>query len=155
MLDTSVSNTGTIEAGPPVFPQELGLKEGNPYGGADVSTFVAKTKGRMVFEDCLGVCRFCTRTELELVTNAVNAATGWDMDVDEAMNVGRRTVNVLRAFNIRHGIGPDVERRPRSSCCSIPTPWAGVTLAAATTESSSSCATAWAGSSGIPSPARR
>ncbi len=101
------------------FPQELGLKEGNPYGGADVSTFVAKTKGRMVFEDCLGVCRFCTRTELELVTNAVNAATGWDMDVDEAMNVGRRTVNVLRAFNIRHGIGPDVER-PSDRYGSVP-----------------------------------
>jgi aldehyde:ferredoxin oxidoreductase len=113
MFDTSVSNTGTIEAGPPVFPQELGLKEGNPYAGPDVSTFVAKTKGRMVFEDCLGVCRFCLRTQLALVTRAVNAATGWDMDVDEAMTVGRRTVNLLRAFNVRHGITPDVETPSR------------------------------------------
>jgi len=110
MFDTAVSNTGTIEAGPPTFPRELGLKEGDPYQGPDVSTFVAKTKGRMVFEDCLGVCRFCSRTELALVARAVNAATGWDMDVNEAMDVGRRVVNLLRAFNVRHGITPEVER---------------------------------------------
>jgi len=110
MFDTSVSNTGTIEAGPPVLPQELGLKEGDPYKGEDVSTFVAKTKGRMVFEDCLGTCRFCTRTELKLVTKALNAATGWDMGADEAMDVGRRAVNLLRAFNVRHGITTEGER---------------------------------------------
>jgi aldehyde:ferredoxin oxidoreductase len=109
LFDTSVSNTGTIEAGPPVLPQELGLKQGDAYNGRDVSTFVAKTKGRMMFEDCLGVCRFCSRTELKLVAQAVNAATGWDMDVDEAMHAGRRIVNLLRAFNIRHGITPEVE----------------------------------------------
>ena len=110
LFDTSVSNTGTIEAGPPVLPQELGLKEGDPFKGEDVSTFVAKTKGRMLFEDCLGTCRFCTRTELRLVTKALNAATGWDMGVDEAMDVGRRTVHLLRAFNLRHGITPEVEK---------------------------------------------
>jgi aldehyde:ferredoxin oxidoreductase len=119
MLDTAVSNTSTIEAGPPVFPQEFGLKEGNQYAGPDVSTFVAGTKGRMVFEDCLGVCRFCTRTELKVVTSALNAATGWNMDADEAMHVGRRIVNLLRAFNIRHGIGPDVEK-PSARYGSVP-----------------------------------
>jgi aldehyde:ferredoxin oxidoreductase len=110
MFDTCVSNTSTIEAGPPVLPRELGLQEGDPYGGLDVSTLVAMTKGRMLFEDCLGTCRFCTRAPLALVTDAVNAATGWDMGVDEAMDVGRRIVNLLRAFNIRHGIAPDVEK---------------------------------------------
>ena len=110
MFDTSVSNTGTIEAGPPVLPQELGLKEGDPYRGSDVSTLVAGTKGRMLFEDCLGTCRFCTRAPLKLVASGLNAATGWDMDVDEAMAVGRRVVNVLRAFNVRHGITPEVEQ---------------------------------------------
>ena len=110
LFDTSVSNTGTIEAGPPVLPQELGLKEGDPYRGPDVSTLVAGTKGRMLFEDTLGTCRFCTRVPLKLVTSALNAATGWDMDMDEAMAVGRRIVNVLRAFNVRHGITPEVEQ---------------------------------------------
>jgi len=40
----------------------------------------------------------------------VNAATGWDMGVDEAMDVGRRTVNLLRAFNVRHGITAEGEK---------------------------------------------
>jgi len=110
MLDTSVSNTGTIEAGPPVMPQEIGLKEGDSFGGADVSTFVAKTKGRRVFEDCLGVCCFCTRTELKVIAEALNAATGWDVTLDEAMDTGRRIVSLLRAFNVRHGITPEVEK---------------------------------------------
>ena len=46
----------------------------------------------------------------DAATSALNAATGWDMDVDEAMAVGRRIVNVLRAFNVRHGITPEVEQ---------------------------------------------
>ena len=50
---------------------------------------------------------------------ALNAATGWNMDADEAMHVGRRIVNLLRAFNIRHGIGPDVEK-PSARYGSVP-----------------------------------
>ncbi|MBI2865395.1 MAG: hypothetical protein HYX94_12650 [Chloroflexi bacterium] len=119
MLDTSVSNTGTIEAGPPVKPEEIGLKEGDGFSGQQVSTLVAGTKGRMVFEDCLGVCRFCTRTELRPVVEAVNAVTGWDMNVDEAMAVGKRIVNLLRAFNIRHGVSGDGEA-PSSRYGSVP-----------------------------------
>jgi aldehyde:ferredoxin oxidoreductase len=32
------------------------------------------------------------------------------MTADEAMDVGRRVVNVLLAFNVRHGITPEVEK---------------------------------------------
>ncbi|MBI2864604.1 MAG: hypothetical protein HYX94_08605 [Chloroflexi bacterium] len=42
------------------------------------------------------------------------------MDADETMEVGRRTVNLLRAFNVRHGITPETEA-PSVRYGSIPT----------------------------------
>ncbi|MCL4535306.1 MAG: hypothetical protein M1370_09145 [Bacteroidetes bacterium] len=108
MLDTSVSNTGTIETSPP-GPGDPGVAT-DPFDPDQVTEQVAVTKGRMIFEDCLGVCRFCTRVPLQNVIEAVNASTGWDMTYDEAMDVGRRTVNLLRVFNIRHGVSPELDR---------------------------------------------
>ncbi|MDO8670687.1 MAG: aldehyde ferredoxin oxidoreductase C-terminal domain-containing protein, partial [Dehalococcoidia bacterium] len=110
MLDTCVSNTGTIENGGwLVMGQDIGLKETDDFSAEEVSTILAKSKGRMVFEDCLGACRFCLWTEMKFVTEAVNAATGWNMDIVEGYDVGKRIVNLLRAFNVRHGITPEVE----------------------------------------------
>jgi aldehyde:ferredoxin oxidoreductase len=39
----------------------------------------------------------------------VNAATGWNLNVADAMAVGRRAVNLARVFNIRHGIPPELD----------------------------------------------
>jgi aldehyde:ferredoxin oxidoreductase len=115
MFDTATSNTGTMETGgmalmPLDSLQAIGV-EGPPdmFSGEEVSTFNAKTKGAMVYEDSLGVCRFNTQTDVPYLTQAVNAVTGWDMDVQESMRVGQRTVNLLRAFNIRHGISPEAD----------------------------------------------
>ncbi|MBI2865394.1 MAG: hypothetical protein HYX94_12645 [Chloroflexi bacterium] len=120
MLDTAVSNTGTIENGVSAALEEIGLTEPKPFSAADVSTVLAKAKGRMVFEDCTGVCKFCMATELRLVVDAMNLVTGWDMDVQEAYGVGKRIVNLLRAFNVRHGIAPEVEA-PSERYGSVPT----------------------------------
>jgi aldehyde:ferredoxin oxidoreductase len=115
MFDTVTSNTGTMETGPmgnmPLDAlQAIGVEDlPDMFSGKEVSTFNAKTKGAMVYEDSLGVCRFNTRTDLPYLTQAVNAVTGWDMDVQESMRVGQRAVNLLRAFNIRHGISPEAD----------------------------------------------
>ena len=95
---------------PPDSLQAIGV-EGPPdvFSGEEISTFNAKTKGAMLFEDSLGVCRFNTRTDMIHLTQAVNAVTGWDMDAQEAMDVGQRAVNLLRAFNLRHGISPELD----------------------------------------------
>jgi aldehyde:ferredoxin oxidoreductase len=112
MFDTATSNTGTLETGPMTnMPrdalQAIGVESPpDMFSGQKVSTFNAKTKGAMLFEDSLGVCRFNTCTDIPRLAEAVNAATGWDMDLSEAMEVGRRATNLLRAFNIRHGIDP-------------------------------------------------
>jgi len=65
----------------------------------------------MMFEDSLVTCRFNTGMNVDLLSQALSAVTGWDFTWEEGMNVGRRIVHLLRAFNTRHGIiGREVDR---------------------------------------------
>ena len=99
------------------------------FSPEEISTFTARAKGAMLFEDSLGVCRFTARTDLLRLAPAVNAATGWDMDVQEAMRVGLRAANRLRAFNVRHGIGSELDApSPRYGSAPIDGPAVGVTI---------------------------
>ncbi|MDQ1281615.1 MAG: Aldehyde ferredoxin oxidoreductase [Thermoproteota archaeon] len=100
MFDTVTSNTGTLETGAMASTKELT----GPGYPTEVSTFEANMKGDMVFEDSLGVCRFNTRSNMPLLSVAVAAVTGWNFPPEEAKNVGLRSVNLMRAFNIRCGI---------------------------------------------------
>jgi aldehyde:ferredoxin oxidoreductase len=110
MLDTCTSADATMETGNPVHPTELGLPARiNPYDGEQVAKMVAGMRGRRHFEDSLGVCIFTTRTRMDNLVRTVNAATGWDMTVDEAMRFGRRTAAILRAVLLRCGIGPETD----------------------------------------------
>jgi aldehyde:ferredoxin oxidoreductase len=109
-FDTIVSNTSTLETQTMAPFKLLGLS--GVYDKFDpevVSSLVAKTKGAMIFEDSMVTCRCNTSTALDLMCEAVNAATGWNLDVQEAMAVGRRAVNLARAFNIRHGIKGELD----------------------------------------------
>lgn len=110
LFDTSVSNTGTLEAHGMAPYKLLGLPETyDTYNPDVISTVEAKIKGAMIFEDSMVTCRFRTLTQLDLLCQAVNAATGWNMDIQEAMTVGRRAVNMARVFNLRHGIGAELD----------------------------------------------
>ncbi|MBF8267043.1 MAG: hypothetical protein HW388_551 [Dehalococcoidia bacterium] len=128
LFDTSVSSTGTIEAGGGGNRTRFGLPEqGSPFDPTDVVATTAKVKGSMQFQDSLGVCFFNTRSDLTLLCEAVSAATGWDFTWDEAMQVGRRSVNLLKAFNLRHGIGPELDRpSPRYGSTPVDGPAQGV-----------------------------
>ncbi len=114
MLDTCTSNTSTIEIGPGIpFPDLFGMpptpelmKE--RFNGRLISTANAKVNGVRQFEDCLLICFFCVQ-DFHLLIDCLNAITGWDFDVEEAMNVGRRLVNQLRVFNFRHGLTKEME----------------------------------------------
>ncbi|GAF93259.1 unnamed protein product, partial [marine sediment metagenome] len=80
--------------------------------------------------DCLGVCRLTNREVPELLVGMLNAATGWDFTWEEAMRVGLRSVNLLRAFNIRHGYKPDVEvPSPRYGSTPTDGPSKGISIA--------------------------
>jgi aldehyde:ferredoxin oxidoreductase len=107
LFDTCLSQMSTDEGFSILRPADLGLSI-RPHlstnnSPEDALAWNAQCKGAMQFEDCLGVCRFTTRTDLKLLAQAVSAATGWDFSIEEAMTVGRRVVNLLRVFNIRHG----------------------------------------------------
>ena len=110
MLDTCLSNTSTIEATfGPGYPPQLGVPPvADPFSPQEVSTVNAKINGWRQFEDCLGVCRFCTPNAL-LTVECVNAVTGWNLSISDAMTIGRRIINQLRVFNFRHGLHTDVE----------------------------------------------
>ena len=110
LFDTCVSNTGTLETHSRAPLKLLGLPE--TYDAFDpemISTVEAKIKGAMLFDDSLVACRFQTATALELLCQAINAATGWDMDFQEAMLVGKRAVNLARVFNLRQGISAKLD----------------------------------------------
>jgi aldehyde:ferredoxin oxidoreductase len=56
---------------------------------------------------------------MDMLCRALSAATGWRYDREEAVRQGRRTAALFRAFNLRCGIGPDLER-PSARYGSVP-----------------------------------
>ncbi len=107
LFDTCVSQMSTDEGYSMLRTADLGIQVtpslSSNSSPEDTIAWNAQCKGAVQFEDSLGVCRMTTRTDLKLLAQAVSAATGWDFSTQEAMGVGRRIVNLLRAFNIRHG----------------------------------------------------
>jgi aldehyde:ferredoxin oxidoreductase len=130
MFDTATSDVGTYSSGylGPADPDSHSLKE--KFSPADVSTHIAKTKGRRQFEDALGTCSFCVRAPLHFLVEALNAMTGWDFTVKEAQDVGLRVANLMRAFNLQHGVGVDLEQpSPRWSSTPVDGPAKGISIA--------------------------
>ncbi|MDD4860031.1 MAG: aldehyde ferredoxin oxidoreductase C-terminal domain-containing protein [Dehalococcoidales bacterium] len=114
-LDTVVSSAGTIESSFSITPPNLGFLgvkpdfsafSSNPDDVVDVGT---KIKGTAQFEDSAGVCRFNVRNNVPQLCQALSAATGWDFTTEESMLVGRRAVNLMKAFNLRGGMGQELD----------------------------------------------
>jgi aldehyde:ferredoxin oxidoreductase len=110
LIDTCLSNTGTIEVtGGAPKPEELGLEPvKDPSDPVEVSGMNAKLNGKGQFLDSLPLCRFCMM-DFKSPIEALNIITGWDMDIPEAIDAGRRIVNQFRAFNFRHGLTKEME----------------------------------------------
>jgi aldehyde:ferredoxin oxidoreductase len=121
LFDTCLSNTSTIESTfggvrpdmvdnlPPIT---------DPFSHDEVSTLNAKFNGIRQFDDCLGICRLAS-PHPKMVLKCFNAATGWNWSLEDAFVVGRRIVNLLRVFNIRHGMKIEDER-PSARYGSVP-----------------------------------
>jgi len=43
----------------------------------------------------------------------MNSVTGWDITVEELMEVGRRRLNLFRVFNAREGLGRKDDKLPK------------------------------------------
>ncbi len=109
----ALSNSGSFEGGfgGPQMAQELGLPVlSDPYSTDpdEVRHVAAQTIG-IRFSDFLNLCSFTSGMYLGPLVEAVNAATGWDMTIEEAHAAGQRIVHLLRAFDIRHGLVPEDE----------------------------------------------
>ena len=118
MIDTCVSDTSTLETQMLIKNKKL-WNIPDPMDIFDPERVVAaevNSKGSMTISDCLVQCWFTNFNDTEDQTEAINAATGWNMSLEEVMKVGRRVVNMMRVYNLKAGLTPDLERpSPRYS----------------------------------------
>jgi aldehyde:ferredoxin oxidoreductase len=113
MFDHCVSESGALENSmiSRIDFTLFGLPEKiHPYDPDMIAKAEAKMKGAMQLEDSAVTCRFNTNMNVDLLSQAISAVTGWDFTFDEGMQVGRRAVNTMRAFNIRQGLTADLDR---------------------------------------------
>ncbi|MFC1951046.1 aldehyde ferredoxin oxidoreductase family protein [Chloroflexota bacterium] len=111
LFDTVTSSVGTLESG--------GVVIKNPRSPQEVSTAIAKAKAARFFKDSLGICLIAnvgTRTmtesddsNLKLMIDLLNGATGWDYSIDDVQRMGLTAANLLRVFNIRQGMTRDLD----------------------------------------------
>ena len=142
MFETATSSTGTIEAGRGMDPEDAGLAApdnpedvlasvGDPFSPDDVVRLLSATRGGKHFEDSMGTCTFTTLGDVRKIAQLLSVATGWDFTFEEAMQAGERTANLLRAFNMRHGLTAELDLQgPSERYGSAPTdgPVEGVTI---------------------------
>jgi aldehyde:ferredoxin oxidoreductase len=112
LFDTCMSNTSTIESTfggvrPDMVDKIPQITD--PYSHEEVSTLNAKFNGIRQFDDCLGICRLAA-PHPKMVLECFNAVTGWNWSLDDAFAVGKRIVNLLRVFNLKHGMRIEDER---------------------------------------------
>jgi len=134
ILDTCVSDTGTDEAcSLTAKPGDVGLPgDADLFSPEVTARLVAGTIDRMPLDDCLIMCRFNNRgpgIDMEYLARILKAITGWEFTGEEASTVGYRVVNLLRAFNIRHGLTADLDRpSTRYGSAPIDGPFQGITI---------------------------
>jgi aldehyde:ferredoxin oxidoreductase len=90
----------------------------DPFSHEEVVSVNAKFNGIRQFDDCLGTCRIAS-TDPKLQLECLNAVTGWQLSLEDAFTVGRRVVNQLRMFNLRHGL-KRADERPSKRYGSVP-----------------------------------
>ena len=112
----------------PRFPErmaELGLLDPQPplALNAEMVRFSLYSQHMVSGLDCLCGCKFVYGPAWQLYSSnqlveAVQAITGWGLSLWELMKVGERRLNLLRAFNVREGVGAEADTMP--SKMSIP-----------------------------------
>ena len=68
--------------------------------------------------DSASLCQFVygptwTLYDAQDTATMINAVTGWNVTVDELMEVGERRLNLLRVFNAREGLNRKDDKLPK------------------------------------------
>lgn len=82
---------------------DLGIE--NPTAEPDeyLGAVNAKTEWWRQFQECLTYCYYQTPTGKTMI-KTLNDLTGFNYDMEEALKIGRRVVNLLRIYNKREGM---------------------------------------------------
>lgn len=112
---------GTPEApGYKRYLAQIGLHNPQPPKvlNAEKVEFALKTQYNYSALDTLSLCQFVYGPSWQLygpqdMADLLTAATGWDISVDELQEIGRRRLNLMRAFNTREGLTRDQDTLPK------------------------------------------
>ena len=106
-------------AGYPERMSQLGLENGNQIQGLDEKAlqFALTTQYLYSAMDSVCVCQFVYGPAWQLydtnqLVQAIQAVTGWNLDIEELLRVGERRLNLLQVFNAREGFSRADDRLP-------------------------------------------
>ena len=98
----------------------LGLTKPQPPGSLNEEKVNLAWTTQKLFSalDSYNLCQFCWGASWQLcgpdnLAALLEAATGWDVTVDEILKVGERRINLMRAFNAREGFTREDDRLPK------------------------------------------
>jgi aldehyde:ferredoxin oxidoreductase len=85
---------------------------------AEKVEFALKTQYTYSMADTMGVCQFVYGPSWQLygpqdMADLMSAATGWTYSVEEVQEIGRRRLNLMRAYNAREGLTRDQDTLPK------------------------------------------
>ena len=118
ILDNCVGQGGKNEGMTYIMsPTDIGMEcsVGDDYrannGDYDqVVEFNSKFGWGSHFIDSLGICWFPTNGDLKMLRETICAVTGWDYSFEEMIKCGFRIQHMMRAFNIRCGRTPEMDK---------------------------------------------
>jgi aldehyde:ferredoxin oxidoreductase len=131
LFTQAVSNMGSQEGIDMTLKvsKELGINKPTSLPDELVGKAQAKTGPKRQFEESLVFCYYQSPS-LSTLIRTLNAVTGFEFTAEECFTVGRRIINLLRVFNIRHGFTSEQDSfSPRLGEPPIDGPGRGGTLA--------------------------
>lgn len=114
LLDTCTSDATTSEGAANWLANKVAFgfsPNADVFSPEIVALAVARWRGKWPFIDSLGVCNrhVPVISIYKDCSELISAVTGWDYTEEEATSTGRRIANLLRAFNVRHGLGAELD----------------------------------------------
>ncbi|MDP2952330.1 MAG: aldehyde ferredoxin oxidoreductase C-terminal domain-containing protein, partial [Chloroflexota bacterium] len=103
ILDEATTGTGFSE-NDASHPEELGLASADAFSPEELPALVVAMKGKRSLMDSLVICFLATGMFIKPLVDILNATTGWDLTLKEALDVGVRGITLHRAFDLRSGV---------------------------------------------------